>query len=335
MSADPNELATMELLQGIDRAQLDPTARRLTRRVLPADCTIIRQGEVAESFALVVAGELVVTRVEGDGSEELAVVGAGSIVGELALLCGRARAATVTTRTDACVLTGDREALVVLLRLPAVAERLRDLVSLRLAEDAELVPVTAADGTELALRPLRPDDGEALQAGIDAMSDESLYRRFFTGGRPSEMIVQHLLDVDYIDHFAWVLGEPDGARGLGLARYHRLPDDPDLADAAFAVVDDQQGRGLGTLLLGALAVAAGAAGIERLRAEVLSDNHPMRAVLDKADASWSTVEAGVVATEVDVVRAQSVLDDPTIALLERSVREIVTAAGLALARRVT
>ena len=87
-------------------------------------------------------------------------------------------------------------------------------------------------------------------------------------------------------------------------------------------------------MLGALAVAAGAAGVERLRAEVLSDNRPMRAVHDKADATWSTVEAGVVATEVDVGRAQAVLDDATIRRLERSVRDIVTASGLVLARRV-
>jgi RimJ/RimL family protein N-acetyltransferase len=334
MPIDPSELSTVDLLQGIELDRLDPVARRLTGRDLPAGCTVIRQGEDAVSFALVVDGELVVTRLEGEVSEELAVVGPGSIVGELALLRERARAATVTTCTDARVLTGDREVLVALLHLPTVAERLRELISLRLAEDAAPVPVRAADGTELALRPLRPDDREGLLAGIDAMSDESLYRRFFTGGRPGEAIIEHLLDVDYLDRFAWVLGEPDGARGLGVARYNRRPDDPNLAEAAFAVVDDQQGHGLGTVMLGALAVAAGAAGIERLRAEVLSDNRPMRAVLDKADATWSTVEAGVVATEVDVGRAQAVLDDATIRRLERSVRDIVTASGLVLARRV-
>ena len=334
MSIEPSELAAVDLFQGIELAELARPARRLTRRDLPLDCSIIRQGEVAESFALVVDGEMVVSRVDEDVDEELAVVGPGSIVGELALLRQRPRSATVTTRTAARVLTGDREALVALLRLPTVAERIRDLVSLRLAEDAEMVRVSTPNGSEVALRPLRPDDRDRLEAGIDAMSDESLYRRFFTGGRPGELMIQHLIDVDYVDHFAWVIGELDGVRGLGVARYNRKPDDPGVAEAAFAVVDEQQGRGLGTLLLGALAVAAGAAGIDRLAAEVFADNRAMRAVLDKADASWSQVEAGIVVTEVDVARARAVLDDATVARLEPAVREIVTAAGLALACRV-
>jgi CRP-like cAMP-binding protein len=333
MPVDPEDLVGLELFEGADGAQLDRVARRLTGRSLPADCRIIRQGDTATTFALVVDGELVVTRDNGDGPEELAVVGPGSIVGELALVRGKTRVASVTTRTDTRVLTGNREALVTLLRVPAVAERLRDLVSLRLAEDADPVPVRTADGTEYVLRPLRPDDGAGLQDGLDRMSDESLYRRFFTGGRPGEMVIEHLLDVDYLDHFAWVVGEPDGVRGVAIARYQRLADDPLVAEAAWTVIDEHQGRGLGTLLLGALATAAAAAGIQRLKAEVLSDNRPMRAVLAKADATWSSVEPGVVETEVDVGRARAVLDEDTVRRIEAAVREIVTAAGLALAHR--
>jgi RimJ/RimL family protein N-acetyltransferase len=335
MGVELQELGALALVEGIEAAQLESTARRLTPMDVPSGRTVIGQGEDADAFALVVTGELVVTRADGEESEELAVVGPGSIVGELALLRQRARTATVTTCTDARLLTGDRDALLDLLHLPVVADRLRVLVSLRLAEDAEPVPVITGDGTPLVLRPLRPDDRDGLRAGIDAMSDESLYRRFFTGGHPGETVIQHLLDVDYVDHFAWVLAEPDESRGLGIARYNRTADDHDAAEAAFAVVDDQQGRGLGTLLLGALAVAAGEAGIERLRADVLSGNRPMRAVLDKAGASWATVEPGVVATEIDVARARALLDEAAVGPLERSVREVVTAAGLVLAHRVT
>jgi CRP-like cAMP-binding protein len=334
MAVGAGDLAGLELFEGVEPAQLESVARRLTGRTLPADSTIIRQGEMASSFALVAAGELTVCRQEGDLVDELAVVGPGSIVGELALVRGRPRMATVTTRTEARVLTGDLDALVALLHLPVVAERLRELVSLRLAEDAPPVPIRTRDGRELALRPLRPDDGDGLAAGLDAMSDESLYRRFFTGGKPSDAVIEHLLDVDYLDHFAWVLSEPDGVTGVAIARYRRSADDPRVAEAAFAVVDERQGQGLGTLLLGVLATAAEAAGIQRLRAEVLSDNRPMRAVLDKAGATWSTVEPGVVETEVEVGRARAVLDEETTRRVEQSVREIVTAAGLALTRRV-
>ena len=300
MAVEASALAGLDLLEGVDRSDLEPLAGQLARLDLAAGDTLIEQGAAATDFALVVAGELVVTRREGDRDEQLAVVGPGSIVGELAL------------------------------------------VSRRLAEDASWVRIPGKDGRPLALRPLRPDDREALKAGIDAMSDESVYRRFFTGGRPSESIVDHLLDVDQLVHFAWVVADADDIEeherpdqaGLGVARYHRLRDDPATADAAFAVVDRQQGRGLGTLLVGALATAAGAAGIERLRCEVLTDNRAMRAVLDKAGAEWSRVEPGVVATDLDVAKARGLLDPDSVDRLERSVREIVTAAGLTLAHRV-
>lgn len=334
MAVEPEDLTHIELLAGLSVDELRPLARRLTRRDLPPDCVVIRQGQAATKFALVVEGQLEVTRDEGHGDELLAVVGPGSIVGELALLRRRTRVATVASRSPATVFAGDREALVTLLHLPAVADRLRSLVSQRLAEDASPVVVHAADGRPLTMRPLLPSDRAAIEAGIDAMSDESLYRRFFTGGRPSDSVIDHLLDVDYLDHFAWVISEPDAEGGLGVARYHRLADDQETAEAALAVVDGQQGRGLGTVLLGALAAAAGAAGVEHLRAEVLTDNRAMRAVLNKAGATWKTIEPGVVVTDVEVPAARAVLDDETVELLERSVREVVTAAGLALARRV-
>lgn len=342
MAVELSTLIGLDLLAGVDEADLGSLAGQLVHRDLDAGETLIEQDGEAARFALVVAGDLVVTRREHGRDEQLAVVGPGSIVGELALLRGRPRVATVAARTPAQVLTGDRDALIALLELEPVAERLRGLVSRRLAEDASWVRIAGKDGRHLALRPLRPDDRDALKAGIDAMSDESLYRRFFTGGRPSENIVDHLLDVDQLVHFAWVVADADGLEeaelhgrpGLGVARYHRLADDPTTAEAAFAVVDGQQGRGLGTLLVGALAAAAGAAGIERLRCEVLADNRPMRAVLDKADASWARVEQGVVVTDVEVAKARSLLDPESVARLERSVREVVTAAGLTLAHRV-
>ncbi|MEL7210207.1 MAG: cyclic nucleotide-binding domain-containing protein, partial [Actinomycetota bacterium] len=141
MSVDPALLGGLDLVADIEVSRLAPVARRLTERDLPADCTLIRQGQPATSFALVLDGELDVTRRTDGGDEHLAVIGPGSIVGELALLRRRARVATVSTEGPARVLVGDREALVALLHLPQVVERLRSLVSRRLAEDARPVVV--------------------------------------------------------------------------------------------------------------------------------------------------------------------------------------------------
>ena len=70
-------------------------------------------------------------------------------------------------------------------------------------------------------------------------------------------------------------------RVVAVANYVRLRD-PTLAEAAFAVADEQQGRGIGTRLLEQLAARAAAVGIERFVAEVLPDNRAMLGVFESA-----------------------------------------------------
>ena len=100
--------------------------------------------------------------------------------------------------------------------------------------------------------------------------------------------LRHLTEVDAWDHFAWVallrdpLGRPGS--GIGVGRYVRLDDEPTVAEAALTVVDEYQGKGLGTLLLGLLAVAARAAGVARFRAYVLEQNEPVRDLLEALGA---------------------------------------------------
>lgn len=60
------------------------------------------------------------------------------------------------------------------------------------------------------------------------------------------------------------------------------------------MADDFQGRGLGTLLLGALAVAARVHGITRFSSDVLAENATMRGILDRAGVRWGTQPYGVV-----------------------------------------
>ena len=63
--------------------------------------------------------------------------------------------------------------------------------------------------------------------------------------------------------------------GIAVARYVRLAEDPTIAEPAVTVLDEYQGRGIGTALLVALARSARAHGIEAFRAHVLADNTPM------------------------------------------------------------
>ncbi len=156
----------------------------------------------------------------------------------------------------------------------------------RLAANTRPVEVALRDGARLQIRPILPSDRGKLADTQPGFSRESHYRRFFSAPPLSDKVVQYLVDVDYGDHFAWVaLAADDPAEsGVASARYIRERAAHDTAEVAFSVIDDYQGRGLGTILLGALGVAAAENGIRDFRARVLAENEPMRAILRRAGA---------------------------------------------------
>lgn len=163
--------------------------------------------------------------------------------------------------------------------------------------------VTLRDGTRVLLRPIEPRDKDELEAGFERMSPQSRYRRFFTAmDSLSDRQLAYFTEVDHHDHFAWValaLDEP-GAPGVAVGRYIRLPDDPTSADIALAVVDDFQGRGLGSVLLESLVDVALDNGIGHFVGHVLADNDPMIALLRKAGAATSRDEPGVLVIDFDL-----------------------------------
>ena len=85
---------------------------------------------------------------------------------------------------------------------------------------------------------------------------------------------------------------PDGTP-IGIGRFVRLRETPDAADVALTVVDDQQGKGIGTVLIQALAVVARRRGIAVLHFDVLPENEPMLTLLRSLGAS-SKLEDGIV-----------------------------------------
>src|SRR5438105_4262778 len=86
---------------------------------------------------------------------------------------------------------------------------------------------------------------------------------------------------------------PSSYAGIGIGRWIRLQDDPRTADAAVAVLDEFQGQGIGRALLRLLAEAAIDRGIDRFRGEVLADNEPMLALLERFGAVTTAREGPV------------------------------------------
>ncbi len=145
--------------------------------------------------------------------------------------------------------------------------------------------VILRDGSTLRLHPPSANEADALVSFFSRLSTESLYARFH--GLPSvgPWLVAPFLDPDGEERGALVgtLTDDGEERIVALASWSRLRD-PVVAEAAFAVEDGLQGKGVGTRLLEQLAESAGAVGIRRFVAEVLPENRPMLRVF--ADAGF-------------------------------------------------
>src|SRR4030095_3540050 len=101
------------------------------------------------------------------------------------------------------------------------------------------------DGSSLHLRPIKPDDVEALLEFHKRLSPRSVYFRFFSPlPELGKERATELAKVDYHNTFALV-GEL-GARLVGVARYYRDEKAPDRAEVAFLIEHALQGRGIAT-----------------------------------------------------------------------------------------
>jgi RimJ/RimL family protein N-acetyltransferase len=140
------------------------------------------------------------------------------------------------------------------------------------------------DGTKVHIRPIAPEDEPLLHEAVAAMSERSVYFRFFSPlKRLPDALAHRLAVVDNKDRFALVAAthRPTGKeRILGVARYDRVPN-TDVAEVAVAVVDEMQRRGLGGALLAILARAARENGIKIFTLIVLPENQQMLGLLRK------------------------------------------------------
>jgi GNAT superfamily N-acetyltransferase len=161
-----------------------------------------------------------------------------------------------------------------------------------MAEGAERVRVEG--DLEVLVRPLVAEDRELLREAFDRLGEQSRYRRFLAPKRTlSTSELTYLTDVDHVDHEAIAALDAATGEGVGVARYIRLPDRPEVAEAAVTVVDEWQGRGVGHLLLDRLVARAEANGIERFRASMLVSNRVMRHLLEQLPVERSSLRVAL------------------------------------------
>jgi GNAT superfamily N-acetyltransferase len=140
--------------------------------------------------------------------------------------------------------------------------------------------VTTKTGDTVSLRPIRPDDAPRLIDFHQHLSSRSVYRRFFfVHPMLSAAEVERFTCVDYVDRLAIVA--EDGDQLIAVGRYDRSVGSVE-AEVAFVVADEYQHHGIATLLLQALADAAGPKGITTFVAEVLAENREMLGLFSRS-----------------------------------------------------
>jgi acetyltransferase len=144
------------------------------------------------------------------------------------------------------------------------------------------------NGTEVTVRPIRPEDEPLMVTFHKTLSDRSVYLRYFSSPSLSTRVAHERLArlcfVDYDREIALVVDKRDPVSGrhslLGIGRLIKLRDG-NHAEVAVLVSDQSQNQGLGTKLFRKLIQIAKDEGLGRVSAEMLPDNFAMLRIADK------------------------------------------------------
>jgi len=167
-----------------------------------------------------------------------------------------------------------------------------------------VAPWRLKNGEEVVIRPVRPEDEPALVRFHAALSERSVYLRYFQPMKLSTRTAHERLTricfLDYDREMALVAeprnprsGQPEVIAVARLSKLHGVNE----AEAAIVIGDDYQHQGLGTELYRRLAQIARDEKIARIVSTMLGENREMRAICQKlgfrihADMEEQTVKA--------------------------------------------
>jgi acetyltransferase len=149
-----------------------------------------------------------------------------------------------------------------------------------------------ADGTDITIRPIRPEDAALVKKFVHDLSEESKYFRFMNSVQElTEDMLARLTQIDYSREMALVaVTEVEGNEvELGVARYAINPDG-DTCEFALVIADNVAGKGLGQKLMVSLMDAARSKGLSVIEGEVLNNNHRMLKLMNRLGFAIKTSE---------------------------------------------
>jgi RimJ/RimL family protein N-acetyltransferase len=195
--------------------------------------------------------------------------------------------------------------------------------------------VTLRSGDVVRIRPVQPDDAQALVRAYANLGQQSRYRRFFTDmPELPEATLKAAVEVDHTDHEALVAVPLLSAEIIGECRFIRRPDEPGTAEVGVTVVDAWQGRGLGPALLACLSERAVAAGIEYFTAEVLAENRTVLALMPGLGQVETESRGPVVTARVELGEPSRPAQPDLLELLTAAARGDIVSLPLLLRRLI-
>ena len=131
------------------------------------------------------------------------------------------------------------------------------------------------DGTPVVARAMSPDDRDHLAEAYRRASPEARYNRFWThtGEVIGEGMLTRILTQDPERHVSWTILDPSrDFPPLGGSSWWRNANRPKEAEISSIVLDEDQRRGVGTLLLAIMWLTAYRVGIRELVGYTLAEN---------------------------------------------------------------
>lgn len=170
-----------------------------------------------------------------------------------------------------------------MINYPPAAARRYDHMAIHPYPNDLVRKLQLADGTDIVIRPIRPEDAEIEQSFVRNLSKESRYMRFMQALREltPDMLVR-LTQIDYDREMAFIaLSREQGEDvEIGVARYSINPDKSS-CEFALVIADAWQNRGLGGLMMEALIGTARAKGLRTIEGEVLAHNTGMLRLMER------------------------------------------------------
>jgi len=148
MAEELGFLRNVPILADLDDAQLDKIAKLGTRKKYKKGNIIVLEKEMGAALFVIITGKVKVVRTDEDGREViLSIFGPGEFFGEMSLLDGLARSATVVaTAKSELFMIHRREFLDLLNEFPAVAISLLAELTMRLRKaDAQIKSLSLKD----------------------------------------------------------------------------------------------------------------------------------------------------------------------------------------------